>query len=701
MPQLSSGGGDDLGANDEMIAFKDEGEQEEKIQENAFTERDLADLKSSLVNESEINQSPNSAAVRRGQQGEQRGYQEKHREHHDGVSKHQDGGMYKTQAYPGYPFLMLPDPYLSNGSISPSSNKVSVVQQSHGMHPLTSLLPYSNEHFSPSPPHLPTDMSQKTGMTAHSQSKTCRGKGERLHSGFDEGEEVKSICTAGVSSLTSLYSDQEETDTKMVLHAIHLAESYSRIIVRSDDTDVEMTDWESIHRHQSQDLSGYYSLPPGGVGQISPSMGWTCCVSQDVSQELSPGISESLPRRRPLLLGFMHRCLLLEPEEGCSGEKEEVFPHSLMLGPSGMHPTGIPHPAIVPPSGKQEHDHYDRSMYMKPQVEAKREKEPKKPVIKKPLNAFMLYMKEMRAKVIAECTLKESAAINQILGRRWHALTREEQAKYYELARKERQLHMQLYPTWSARDNYEAGLSGVAGEKSKADWGKKKRRKREKLQDSNTDPGSPKKCRARFGLNQQTDWCGPCRAPPPSDGGSYSNISQRRSFPRASAGFTVGEGSFSAESGSAARSVFPAVTRKKKCIRYLQGGGCPSPTSSDLSAIDSPPSLSPSPTRHRLYQQHQLPPSPGCSPPPPPPGSPSTHLPLSPPTHTRSHTRLPPPQTASKRGDPRQPKHSYTHTSTHTYTHLDLSGRPSHGDTATLSVAKAAGLSLKVLTESQ
>lgn len=26
-----------------------------------------------------------------------------------------------------------------------------------------------------------------------------------------------------------------------------------------------------------------------------------------------------------------------------------------------------------------------------------------------------------------------------------------------------------------------------------------------------SDPGSPKKCRARFGLNQQTDWCGPCR----------------------------------------------------------------------------------------------------------------------------------------------------------------------------------------------
>ncbi|XP_029555649.1 lymphoid enhancer-binding factor 1 isoform X1 [Salmo trutta] len=432
MPQLSSGGGDDQGANDEMISFKDEGEQDEKIQENAFTERDLADLKSSLVNESET--SSNATAVRRGQQNEHRGYQEKHREHLDSVSKHQDGGMYKT-AYPGYPFLMLPDPYIPNRSVSPSSNKVSVVQQSHGMHPLTSLLPYSNDHFNPSPPHLPTDMSQK-----------------------------------------------------------------------------------GVHRPQSQDISGFYSLPPGGVGQMPPSMGWQ---SQPVYPLSSCGFRQPYSSSLP------------------NSSSYPRFSHSLMLGP-GLHPTGIPHPAIMPPSGKLDHhDHYDRNMYAKPHQEPKREKEPKKPVIKKPLNAFMLYMKEMRAKVIAECTLKESAAINQILGRRWHALTREEQAKYYELARKERQLHMQLYPSWSARDNYDAGLRGCAGEKSKADWGKKKRRKREKQQDSSADPGSPKKCRARFGLNQQTDWCGPCR-------------------------------------------------RKKKCIRYLQGGWCTSPTSSDGSAIDSP-----------------------------------------------------------------------------------------------------------------
>ncbi|XP_075200598.1 transcription factor 7 isoform X7 [Anomaloglossus baeobatrachus] len=347
MPQLSSGGEEDLGASDEMIAFKDEGEQEEKIPENAFTERDLADLKTSLVSESEAH----PEAIRRAQDAH-RGYQEKLADHMEDGIKHQEEPMYKGSGYSSYPFLMLSDPYLSNGSMSTLSSKVPVVQPSHGVHPLTPLIPYNNEPFSHSShsPHLPADLNQKPG--AHRPS-------------------------------------------------------------------------------QTPDIPAFYSIPPGGVGQISPSMGW--------------------------------------------------FTHPLMLG-SGVHTTGIPHPAIVPHSGNKDMDCYGRGM--KPHSEPKREREPKKPTIKKPLNAFMLYMKEMRAKVIAECTLKESAAINQILGRRWHALSREEQAKYYELARKERQLHMQLYPGWSARDNY----------------GKKKRRSREKHQDSSSGGK-----RSAFGTYKEKD----------------------------------------------------------------------------------------------------------------------------------------------------------------------------------------------------
>ncbi|CAL1277611.1 unnamed protein product [Larinioides sclopetarius] len=177
---------------------------------------------------------------------------------------------------------------------------------------------------------------------------------------------------------------------------------------------------------------------------------------------------------------------------------------------------GISHPALITTGPKQElslhhsNHRYQQSLPEYPSDQKYNSKAPvptssqnnssgageKKVHIKKPLNAFMLYMKEMRAKVVAECTLKESAAINQILGRRWHSLSREEQAKYYELARKERQLHMQLYPGWSARDNYALQV-------------KKKKRKKDRNQEG--DGNNLKKCRARFGLDQQSSWCKPCR----------------------------------------------------------------------------------------------------------------------------------------------------------------------------------------------
>lgn len=46
------------------------------------------------------------------------------------LRRQQDGGFFKSPHYPGYPFLMIPDltnPYLSNGSLSPSARTVSVL----------------------------------------------------------------------------------------------------------------------------------------------------------------------------------------------------------------------------------------------------------------------------------------------------------------------------------------------------------------------------------------------------------------------------------------------------------------------------------------------------------------------------------------------------------------------------------------------
>ncbi|XP_027145314.1 transcription factor 7-like 2 isoform X18 [Larimichthys crocea] len=317
-------------------------------------------------------------------------------------------------------------------NLSSWSNKVPVVQHPHHVHPLTPLITYSNEHFTPGnpPPHLQTDVDPKTGIP---------------------------------------------------------------------------------RPPHPPDISPYYPLSPGTVGQIPHPLGWLVPQQGQPVYPITTG-------------GFRHPY----PTALTVNASMSRFPPHMVPPHHSLHTTGIPHPAIVTPNVKQESSHSDiSSLNSSKQSDAKKEEEKKKQVhIKKPLNAFMLYMKEMRAKVVAECTLKESAAINQILGRRWHALSREEQAKYYELARKERQLHMQLYPGWSARDNY----------------GKRKKRKREKQQAESNDANTPKKCRALFGLDQLSLWCKPCR-------------------------------------------------RKKKCIRYIQGeGSCASPPSTDGSLLDSPPS---------------------------------------------------------------------------------------------------------------
>ncbi|XP_025090136.1 protein pangolin, isoforms A/H/I/S-like isoform X1 [Pomacea canaliculata] len=189
-------------------------------------------------------------------------------------------------------------------------------------------------------------------------------------------------------------------------------------------------------------------------------------------------------------------------------------PPSLLPHPGLPHP-GMPHPGVLPghktdmmvTHGLQDSHRLlgsqDNENCSSKSSDSAAARKKDRNYVKKPLNAFMLFMKEMRPKVIAECTLKESAAINQILGRKWHALDRSEQAKYYEMARKEKDLHMQLYPGWSARDNYAA-------------HNKKKKRKKEQVtpqenKGASSECPNAKKCRARYGLDQQSQWCKPCR----------------------------------------------------------------------------------------------------------------------------------------------------------------------------------------------
>ncbi|XP_047408714.1 transcription factor 7-like 2 isoform X5 [Sciurus carolinensis] len=555
MPQLNGGGGDDLGANDELISFKDEGEQEEKSSENSSAERDLADVKSSLVNESETNQNSSSdSEAERRPPPRSESFRDKSRESLEEAAKRQDGGLFKGPPYPGYPFIMIPDltsPYLPNGSLSPTARTLHfqsgsthysayktiehqiAIQYLQMKWPLLDVQAGSlqsrqalKDARSPSPAHI-----VQSPLPCCTQGHDCQ------HFYPPSDFTVSTQVFRDMKRSHSLQKVGEpwclESNKVPVVQHPHHVHPLTPLITYSNEhftpgnppphlpADVDPKTGIPRPPHPP-DISPYYPLSPGTVGQIPHPLGWQ---GQPVYPITTGGFRHPYPTALTVNASMSR------------------FPPHMVPPHHTLHTTGIPHPAIVTPTVKQESSQSDvGSLHSSKHQDSKKEEEKKKPHIKKPLNAFMLYMKEMRAKVVAECTLKESAAINQILGRRWHALSREEQAKYYELARKERQLHMQLYPGWSARDNY----------------GKKKKRKRDKQPGETnehsecflnpclslppiTDLSAPKKCRARFGLDQQNNWCGPCR-------------------------------------------------RKKKCVRYIQGGGsCLSPPSSDGSLLDSPP----------------------------------------------------------------------------------------------------------------
>ncbi|XP_058437292.1 transcription factor 7-like 2 isoform X9 [Marmota monax] len=540
MPQLNGGGGDDLGANDELISFKDEGEQEEKSSENSSAERDLADVKSSLVNESETNQNSSSdSEAERRPPPRSESFRDKSRESLEEAAKRQDGGLFKGPPYPGYPFIMIPDltsPYLPNGSLSPTARTYLQMKwplldvQAGSLQSRQAL----KDARSPSPAHIVSPL-------------PCCTQGHDCQHFYPPSDFT--VSTQVFRDMKRSHSLQKvgepwclESNKVPVVQHPHHVHPLTPLITYSNEhftpgnppphlpADVDPKTGIPRPPHPP-DISPYYPLSPGTVGQIPHPLGWLVPQQGQPVYPITTG-------------GFRHPYpTALTVNASMSSFLSSRFPPHMVPPHHTLHTTGIPHPAIVTPTVKQESSQSDvGSLHSSKHQDSKKEEEKKKPHIKKPLNAFMLYMKEMRAKVVAECTLKESAAINQILGRRWHALSREEQAKYYELARKERQLHMQLYPGWSARDNY----------------GKKKKRKRDKQPGETnehsecflnpclslppiTDLSAPKKCRARFGLDQQNNWCGPCR-------------------------------------------------RKKKCVRYIQGGGsCLSPPSSDGSLLDSPP----------------------------------------------------------------------------------------------------------------
>ncbi|XP_057675102.1 transcription factor 7-like 1-A [Corythoichthys intestinalis] len=365
MPQLSDDG--DLGASDELIRFKDEDEHKR----SGDAERDLDDVKSSLVHESESDNGAQAASRRAGPEPDE-AERARHSQLFAEALRRQSGAFFQPSPYLGYPFFVIPEMYASYlaGGLATGA-----------------YLPFRWPSLD-----LP-------GGTAARDSPVSR-------------------AAALATAITSVSAHAQSSSARV--HPGH----------------------HPLLSHRPE----AFSAPRRPSPDFSPDAGSSHTASRTQRTVDWPEARSAHPMT--------------------GGESPLALDTS-----SGRAASGFPASGSRPVSVKQEPREHGERKSSPVAAAAPREAEEKaKGHIKKPLNAFMLFMRDERPNVVAQCQVKESATINQILGQRWHSLSKERQASYYELARKERLLHSQLYPGWSARDNY----------------GKKKKRKKSKS-DNQTD----------------------------------------------------------------------------------------------------------------------------------------------------------------------------------------------------------------------